>query len=240
MTCDFAGRMVIRMMWAGFAATVLIAAPTFAEDQADPSLDELLGLDEAPRTEPAPGDIVPDQFKSPEAVQPVPGHADPVDLLKDVVREMDQVTEHFEKNQDAGPIPQRKQKDIILKLEQLIAVAKQQSSSSSSSSSGSPQQGPPSRGQGSEQMAGQQSGQQPGEQRMQEANGSEAHPGGFSPGGLGDAVSNNSELEETGREWGNLRPRDRKELHEGLSEEFSPVYRNLTERFYERIAGENQ
>ncbi len=115
-----------RCVLAGSTALLLAAMPSFAEDDKDKTLDELLGLDESSQTEPKASDgVVPEEFKQPDAVEPVPQGKDAVDLLKDVVREMDEVTGHFEKDKDAGPIAQRKQEDIILKLEQLIAAAQQ-------------------------------------------------------------------------------------------------------------------
>ena len=43
-------------------------------------------------------------------------------------------------------------------------------------------------------------------------------------------------LEELRHEWGNLPPRLRDELNEGVSEQFSPVYRRQTEEYYRRLA----
>ena len=40
--------------------------------------------------------------------------------------------------------------------------------------------------------------------------------------------------------WGNLPPRLRDELLQGLEDRFSPLYRDLTELYYQRLAEDVQ
>lgn len=80
----------------------------------------------------------------------------------------------------------------------------------------------------------------PGQPKPSQPGGDEPNQGELSPGAVVDAARNDSVLEETGREWGGLPQRDRKELNQGRKETFSPLYRDLTEKFYQRVAGEDQ
>ncbi|MEM8739616.1 MAG: hypothetical protein AAGG38_14230, partial [Planctomycetota bacterium] len=62
--------------------------------------------------------------------------------------------------------------------------------------------------------------------------------GGFSPGQVGPVAPGSGPMEEVRREWGDLPARLRDELSNGLDEPYSPVYRDLTEAYYRRLAEE--
>ena len=50
----------------------------------------------------------------------------------------------------------------------------------------------------------------------------------------------NGPMEATRSEWGNLPPRVREELSQGLHEPFSPIYKEMTEAYYKRLAQESK
>ncbi|MBB6429627.1 hypothetical protein [Algisphaera agarilytica] len=216
--------------------------PAGAQDQ--PTLDELLDLEPAapassedaapPTTETAPIDEVEEILSGTEAA----------DAFEQAVRDMDRVADRLGDERDPGLDTQRLQESILARLDQLIEAAQQQQSSSSSSSSSS---GSSSNQDSSAQNAGQEQGQEPGEQpgqaqgqepgqTQQQANGE--NPGGFSPGQVGPIDPGQGAIDEVRIEWGALPPRLRDELTNGLDEPYSPVYRNLTEAYYRRLAEE--
>ena len=233
-----------RMPWLGaWTVATLIAWPVSAQDQDPPTLDELLDLEpDTEQADPSPPPPPP-EGDTPEAdatqADAATGDDDVADALsmdeaagvfEQAVAEMDGVARRLGPEADPGLDTQRRQREILRKLDQIIAAARQQQGQSSSSSSSSARQQDP----GSQQLPG---------QRSQSA--ASARPGGdtasrgdASPGSVG-SVAPGGELEELRREWGSLPPRLRDELTEGLSEPFSPVYRELTERFYRRL-GEAQ
>ena len=157
----------------------------------------------------------------------------------DAVRDKDRVADRLGDARDPGLDTQRIQESILARLDQLIEAAQQQQSSSSSSGSSSNQDS-------SAQNAGQDSGQgsqpQPGGAQGQAAAGQPGgdgeNPGGFSPGQVGPIDPGQGAIDEVRSEWGSLPPRLRDELTNGLDEPYSPVYRNLTEAYYRRLAEE--
>jgi hypothetical protein len=231
------------------AAAVLCAtppAPLRAADQ--PTLDELLDLAppaQRPDEEEAPADASTDagqgdderESKDPAERGEASGGGELAEAIsmdeaqgvfEQAVTEMDAVARRLGPEADAGLDTQRRQREILRKLDQIIAAARQQQSGGSSSSSSSArqqdagsQQLPPKRSQSASSAA------RPG--------GEQAGRGEFSPGGVDRVDASRGDLEELRSEWGNLPPRLRDELTEGLSEPFSPVYRELTERFYRRL-----
>jgi hypothetical protein len=162
---------------------------------------------------------------------------------------------------DFGTAVQRVQEDVLARLDALISTAEQQqqqqqaNSSSSSSSSSSQQQ----------QQQGQmgETGQRPGEtaeqaaerRRREEAQrraaresqqgqqGKDQRPqggDGNNPGEMPEQVDpiEGGALSETDSEWGNLPPRTRDMVQQGVREKMSSVYRRWTEAYYRRIAEE--
>jgi hypothetical protein len=236
----------------------LLATTALAQD-AGPSLDEQLGLEPERRAPAAREQDVPRQPASSDQARP--GHdvaLDPAvarrlsteeagNALKKAIAEMGDVAQRLGKSQDAGVQTQRMQQAILDKLDQVIAAAqrqqqKQQSSSSSSSSSSSQQQ--QQKDSGSQKNAQQsnqpgepqpgQEGQQRGPNQQGENRGETENPQGQPPG------SPNEALEATRNEWGELPPKIREQLDNVNDEEFSPLYRDLTERYYKRLAEERR
>ena len=120
--------------------------------------------------------------------------------------------------QATGLGTQRLQQRIVDRLQALIdAAARQQQQQSSSSSSSSSQQ----------------QQQQNGDQRSEDGtDGSSVQPPPPEGAELGGA------LEGSGVEWGNLPPRMRDLVTQGLRDRVSEVYRSLTEAYYKRMAEE--
>lgn len=130
---------------------------------------------------------------------------------------------------DSGLATQRIQEDILVKLDQLIdkAQSMQSQSSSSSSSSSSRQQSSMKPGQKSE------NSQSNGERKDGQAQNSQA--GGPPARQEGDI---NTLLQQGAIEWGNLPQRLREELQQGRGDEYSSMYRKLTDEYYKRLAEE--
>ncbi len=84
----------------------------------------------------------------------------------------------------------------------------------------------------------QQPGQQPGQPNGQ--NGNQSDPNNTTPGSAPRTAADGSPLKSSRTEWGNLPPRVREQLLEGMSERFSPVYQEMTEAYYKRLGREGQ
>ena len=80
--------------------------------------------------------------------------------------------------------------------------------------------------------------QSSGEQSQSQPQGQDPNAGSVSPGSVAGVGDTQKPLEELKQEWGQLPPRLREELSEGLGERFSPIYRLMTEAYYRRLAEE--
>ena len=226
MTIRTMGLILAVMSWVPFAAAV---------DNADqPSLDDLLDLRSPREGGPdQPGDqSSPNEPRLPD-VELAP--ADAADAFRAAVGAMNQVAWRLGDQHDAGPSTQRMQKEILRKLDQVIATAKKSQSQSSSSGGGQQQQG----GQqdsGTPQLAGQPKGGS----QTQQSGGTQENTESFSPGGVGPLGPDGRPLAEHRAEWGNLPLRLREQLQEGYRERFSQIYRELTEAYYKRLAEQKQ
>jgi len=243
-------------------AAVVLTWPAGAVAQDQPTLDQLLNLDsppaasssdEASEADPAsesldgssdtPSDASsasPGVELSDEVARRVAGESGG-DLFKQAVREMDDAAERLARANDAGLDTQRTQQSVLDKLDQLIADAKKQQGGGGGSSGQNQQQ---QQQQGNAQNQGRQPGQAQGQSAQPsqgQANASSGeHSGDVSPGSTGPVSDEASAIEEYRQEWGNLPPRLRGELMEGLQEHFSPLYRSLTEAYYRELAQEAQ
>ncbi|MCC6581623.1 MAG: hypothetical protein IT440_14420 [Phycisphaeraceae bacterium] len=215
-----------------------MAAQALADGQT-PTLDELLNLPTSkPATQPAKTQAESDHASSAQQAS---------DAFEQAVTEMRQAADKLGQHRDAGLSTQRLQEQILARLDQVIAAARRQQSQPSSSSSGSSssssssssstddaaknnatQRGDPS----AAKTAAQASGQSPaglGDNRGQIPNPDSAQQGDAAGGVRNDAAS-----------WGNLPPRLRDQLQQGQEERFSPVYQELTEAYYRRLAEQSQ
>ena len=183
------------------------------------------------------------------------------DTLELTIDEMKQVGRLLEEN-ETGTAAQRLHEDILARLDALIQSAQQQqqqsaSSSSSSSDSSSKQDGEQSKGsQGKQQSdasgeaarrkeaerraqeAANQRGEQSGDPSGQDTQASSGERAGELPPGV-EAIEGGA-IAETEAEWGNLPPRTREVLRQGMREKMSSVYKRWTEAYYRRIAEESK
>jgi hypothetical protein len=193
----------------------------------EPTLDELLGL---PKAKPAPSKpqepAGPDAGPKPDAPDRAKAElerqlspAEVSEAFEQAVALMGQTAERLDKSRDPGLDTQRMQEDVIRKLDMLIDQAKKQQNKSKSKSK------KPDSGQQQQQQ--QQSSQQNSKTNdPKQGGGPDLMIGGThaSPGGT--AV------------WGNLPDHVRNALVEGRTDQFSSLYKSLTEKYYKRLAEE--
>jgi len=209
-----------------------LAAPLFAKDtEKQPTLDDLLNLptpDKAPAKPPVPGDD-----KAPRIPVPDEDKAAGGDAFSQAVGEMRQVADRLSSAGDTGLPTQRIQQRIIARLDQQIAdlknrqqkqKQKQQKQKQQDTGSKSNQQKP-----GQSQQKSQKASQ------SSESTDRAGQKGEVKNGELGDEP-----MTERLSEWGNLPPRVRKQLLQGWEDNFSQLYRDLTERYYRRLAEEGR
>lgn len=242
----------MRNSWQTLLIAAMLGLPLAGVAHAQ-SIDEMLDLpgsgDSTPK--PAPADDKPPVTIDPEIERAL---ADPENvpiLLQQALNDMQDASRQL--HTDAGVSTQRKMEEAMLKLDRMIAEAKKQqqqqsSSSSSSSSAGQPQSGDQNAQQqsGSQQNAGQQNQDQPGDQQGDQAG--EPKDGVTNMGNAGINPNTRSgeaggpirSIEELKKEWGSLPARVREDLLEGLDERFSPLYREMTESYYRRLAEEGK
>ena len=241
-----------------FGSSVFADGPT-----SKPSLDDLLNLAQpstSGKTAPKASDNPSNGVKiDPEVARKLAGE-DASETFHKAVQDMYEVSERIGKQQDPGDDTQRMQKEILAKLDRVIAAAQQQQSSSSSSSSSDSSGDARDADAGSKDNAGQESGGsksgKPGDKKQGDGKdgkdgqgkpGADKNQGKSNPaktagttggGGAGAGNSENTLLHETRDQWGKLPPRLRDQLLEGLSEQVSPVYKEMTESYYRRLAEE--
>jgi hypothetical protein len=214
--------------WHPVLLGLVLTAAAFA--QSPPTVDDLLNLTPPPATQPsekgAPPTTTDDEGVpiDPELLRKLSGE-EPADVFEKAIAEMGQASDRLGKQQDAGLETQRIQEGVLAKLDQVIeAVEAQQQQSSSQQQQQQQQQN------GSQQNAQQQ--QQQSQGQAQQA--SQSNQGGNAP--MGDNSAANPNIEERRVEWGNLPPRLRDELLQGLQEKSSAIYRELTDRYYRGLA----
>jgi hypothetical protein len=145
--------------------------------------------------------------------------------------DMQAAAERLGKSRDAGLGTQRLMQEAIDKLDRVIASAERQQGGGGA---GQPQ-GQRGEDAGGGRMVRQGQGQGRG---GLPAEGGDGHGGEASPGGVGATGAAGEPLVESRREWGGLPPRVRRELSEGVNEQISPLYRRLTERYFEVLSEE--
>ena len=180
-----------------------------------PSLDELLGLQEPTAAHTDPND---------EALSEVLSPSQAGEALGQAVGLMDRVARRIDAQHDLSISTQRIQEDILAKLDQVIESAKNNQQggggSSSSSSSSNSQQQPDQQQSENDQSSGQPSSS-PGQESLPPGT-SDAQPGG--------------EIPLSGAAWGALPQRIRDALSQGINDQYSDVYRAITERYYRALA----
>lgn len=180
-----------------------------------PSLDELLGLDEAGPADDEQHDRELDRMLTAQEA---------AEALQQAVQLMDDIAARLADPEGAGLVTQRLQEDILRKLDQIIESAEQNQGQGGGSSSGA----------ASRQQARQ---SRPAQQKSggQQSSGRGDNTGQTGAPEAQDAVLGPQTLmDEAG--WGALPDRLRDALRQGVSESFSSAYRRLTESYYKRLA----
>lgn len=189
------------------------------DDEALPSLDDLLDLED-------PAAETPDEVGAEELEKALSGDQSQGEPFVQAVALMDKAAVRIEDDDDLSLATQRIQQDAIDKLEKMIQQAKesqQQQSSSSSSSQNQDQQQTPDQ---------QNKSQQQQQTNAQGENNAELIPPGAENPELNPVVA------AARAAWGSLPERVRDALVQGSSEQFSSLYRGLTEEYYQRLAEE--
>jgi len=200
--------------------------------QAEPSLDDLLGLpfDKKPANQPE---------KQPDKQADQPGPSDaatdsaldralsaeaPGDDFAQAVALMRDTAGRLTRSRDPGLDTQRLQEQILRKLDKLIDDAKKNQQQ---------QQQQQQRQQQQQQQQQQQSSQrqQPSRQQGNQAQGSDIakQEGPLNQSSAGASAA-----------WGNLPPHVRDALLQGSSDRFSTTYQRLTEEYYKRLAAQDK
>lgn len=192
--------------------------------QAPPSLDDLLGLEEESTAEETAQRVAEEQVQQRLTGEQL-GNA-----FQEALASMSRSAELLDTRYDPGLGTQRIQQDVLTKLQQLIDQARQQQSSSSSSSDSQQQQ------QQQQSDPGRQQQQQNQQQQMQQP--SDADGGEEVEGPALREGDINTMLEETRTEWGSLPQRVRDMLLQGRQERFSSLYEQMTREYYRRLAEE--
>ncbi|MSR69650.1 MAG: hypothetical protein EXS17_04815 [Phycisphaerales bacterium] len=216
------------------------------------SLDELLGIAGASEAKKAADESAHTQH---ETLTRTLTEKEAQDTLEVTINEMKRSATLLDEN-EGGTAVQRLHEDILARLDALIQSAQQQQSSSSSSSSSSQSSGEQ-KGESSSPKSGRGQGESAAEAKRRKDAKNRAKEGGEkSAEQAGDAIKQGNQgdragelppgvdaieggaIEETDEEWGNLPPRTREVLRQGVREKMSSVYKRWTEAYYRRIAEE--
>lgn len=195
---------------------------------APPSLDDLLGLEEDSAAEETAQRVAEEQLQQRLTGQQI------ANAFEEAITNMRRSADLLDARFDTGVGTQRIQQDVLAKLQQLIDEARRQQSSSSSSSS-SQQQQQQQRQQQSDPGRQQQNQKQQQQQQQEpgQADGSQEVEGpAMREGDVGSVI------EETRSEWGSLPQRVRDMLLQGREERFSSLYEQMTREYYRRLAEE--
>ena len=203
------------------------------ESTAPPSLDDLLGIEESEDADET--DAIAEAERK-RALDQALSEEKPADAFKSAVKDMKESANLLQDGMSTGLGTQRLQIRIVDRLQILIDSARrqqqqqqQQQQQSSSSSSSESQQSPGKRQDG--EQSSQESENQQRNQSPSDASGSANPPGP-------ESAILDGEIEETGMEWGNLPPRVRERITQGMRDRVSELYRSLTEAYYKRMAEE--
>lgn len=206
-------------------------APVFGEPEPEseskseplPTLDELLGLE----NNATQGEEVIIEDANDAALEEVLSPRQAGEAFSQAVTLMDQVASRISKNHDLSLTTQRLQEDILRKLDQVIESANNNDSQGGGGSSSSSQ----SSSSNEQQPNQQQQEQQPGEgSQPSSESGESPMPGGSSAAQPGDEIAPN------GVSWGSLPTRIRDALSQGISDQYSELYRSITEQYYKSLA----
>lgn len=223
------------------ATTLGYSSPRAAADDAAPTLDQLLNIDTGEKRSPRP--------QVPAPLLPEDDSAGgKANTLEAVASRMRMVAKRLGPDLDPGLATQRMQESILAQLDKMIQAAdKRDSQSSSSSSSGKPQGSARKQDTGSTANAPQKGAAQGDKGKDgQEPSSSSSNPMLSNTGPTrrsGKAPAQNQEtgpLHQSRVEWGNLPPRLRDEVLQGVNDRSSALYRRLTDAYFRRLAEESK
>ena len=195
-----------------------------AKQEAAPSLDDLLGLEQ--ETDNAAEQAA---RQNDQELERRLRDAEISDVFVLALEKMQLSADLLEVELNPGLGTQRVQQDVLAKLDQLIDLAQQMSSKQPMPSAGEPSgsKGKPKPKPGQKKTAG---------QGAQSSQGNQAGQATDPPGGAQGDI--NTLLEETESEWGHLPARLRDMLEQAQNGYISGLYRKLTEEYYKRLAEE--
>jgi hypothetical protein len=232
---------VLQILLIATATTLWHLAPRAAADDAAPTLDELLNIDTGEKRRPTPPQV-------PAPLRPEDDAGGKGNTLEAVASRMRIVAGRLGPDLDPGLATQRMQESILAQLDKMIEAAdKRSSQSSSSSSSGKPQGSARKQDTGSKANAPQKGaakgdkgkdGKQP---SSLSSTPTLTNTGPTKRGGK--AHQQNQEagpLNQSRVEWGNLPPRLRDEVMQGVNDRSSALYRRLTDAYFRRLAEESK
>ncbi|MFO0873519.1 MAG: hypothetical protein U0575_06055 [Phycisphaerales bacterium] len=208
------------------------------------SLDELLGTGGArtadatrpPTTTPPEGDGAttdPVEQKRQEQLKRALTEKEAADAFVAAVAQMARSARSLQDDRDPGLATQRIQEDVLAKLDLLLKQPPKKGKSGSSSSSQQQQQAQaqPKNAPPKQSASGSKS-------RKDRANQPASDSSPDAPAPPSEQTALEQALESAGAEWGNLPPRLREMIRQGLREQPSGLYQRLTEEYYKRLAEE--
>lgn len=206
----------------------------------DPSLDEALGL-EGPKER---GDDAANRRRELERGL---RQEKPRDVLASALNDLRRSTDLLN-DQEPGLPTQRLQESAIRKFDELIATARRMQQEQSSSSNSQQQQQQQQRQQetGQEQSGQQdpQAGKETQDRQRQQQAGqrnpspSDSNEAGAPDQGKVDPTDQMAQFDESRVAWGQLPPRVREAMRQGIRDPMSAAYRKLTQDYYRRLAEE--
>ena len=202
-------------------------APTEKPPPAQPTLDELLGIqkDKPAANTTKPGKPVDDPSRVDLERQLSMEEAQ--ENFKQAVVLMGETATRIKDGRDTGLATQRLQEDIIRKLDMVITAAERQQQQQRSRSRQRPQQG----------QQQDQPGQQNREQNQNQENANQPADQANDPPGRQDANLRPGTAAR-GALWGNLPEHVRNALSQGDADKYSSLYRKWTEAYYRKLAEE--
>jgi hypothetical protein len=235
-------RAIIAVLAAASVGCVVASRQTLAEG----ILDQQLGPN-APDAKPAPATNLPATPPAPAPINPSAAKAvDDDDLIKQLTnpnaapkdtgpnptQELKEVLDRMADSQtrltgkDPGAVTQESQRRIVTDLDTVIEYVRKQEQQPQSNSKSKPQPGDK-----RQQSQGQKQGnqQQPGNHAAQDSQ--------LTNGTVEAPQSNGESLRNKGpSEWGNLPPKDRDLISNGVNEQYLPAYKDMIDRYYQALA----
>ncbi len=145
------------------------------------------------------------------------------DVMTRIIRGMDRCEQRLADRFDTGEQTQEIQEAVLKEIDTAIAMAKQNL-----------RKGKPSPQPKSDQRDEGEAGENK-KSEEQLAKGDEASQDDTTGKGEDVEAGKSAEMREHRRSWGNLPPRDRAEIIQGMNEEFSERYRKWIERYFESL-----